>query len=122
MQKLEFEASWDKTLSIKDRKRIEQVFIETKGKNIALIRLWEAVNHKRDLLVTALVHNTGQQVLSFDNKRLRYLENNKLVAEHIFTLPTLTIQPQTSMPWTFIFPIESIRSHAALENGHVEIV
>jgi SLAP domain-containing protein len=125
VQKLRFESSWDKTLSAKDRERIKQVFLETSTTNKSshsLAPLWQAINHKGDLLMTVLVHNFDNQALSFHNKKLRYVENNKVMAEHIFTLPSLTIEYETSMPWTFIFPAEKWNSRAALENGHLEVV
>ncbi|MBA9028425.1 SLAP domain-containing protein [Peribacillus huizhouensis] len=123
MQKLQYESSWDKTLSNKDRKIIEEIFLETslpKQSRFQFTSLWQAMNHKGELLVTVLVHNFSHQVCSFINKNLRYIEKNEIIAEHTFTLPSLTVQPETSMPWTFIFPIESLMSHGSLENGHLE--
>ncbi|MGE8207493.1 SLAP domain-containing protein [Heyndrickxia sp. NPDC080065] len=111
MQKLKFESSWDKTLSDKDRKRINQVFLGSnlsKEDSIQLTPLWQARNYKGELLVTVLVHNFGTQVLSFRDKNLCYVENNEVVAKHKFPLSNLIIEPKTSMPWTFIFPVESL--------------
>ncbi|RID82214.1 SLAP domain-containing protein [Peribacillus asahii] len=125
MQKLQFEPSWDKTLSPKDRKIIEGIFLETRlsnHANIELTPLRQAINHKGELLVTVLVHNFSQRVLLFHNKKLRYIENEKIIAEHIFTLPPLVIQQETSMPWTFIFPIESLKNPATLAKGQLEFV
>ncbi|MGE8080122.1 SLAP domain-containing protein [Peribacillus loiseleuriae] len=123
MQKLQYESSWDKTLSNKDRKIIEGIFLNTSLPNqnsIQFTSLWQAINHKGELLVTVLVHNFSHQVCSFMNKKLRYIENNDIFAEHTFTLPSLTVQPETSMPWTFIFPVESLNSHELLEDGRLE--
>lgn len=125
MQKLQFEPSWDKTLSPKDRKRIEEIYFETSlsnPANVQLTPLWQATNHKGELLVTVLVHNFSQQVLLFHNKKLRYIENKEIIAEYIFNLPSLVIQRETSMPWTFIFPVESLKKPATLEKGHLEFV
>jgi len=125
MQKLQFEPSWDKTLSPKDRKRIEEIHFETSlsnPANVQLTPLWQAANHKGELLVTVLVHNFSQQVLLFHNKKLRYIENKEIIAEYIFNLPSLVIQRETSMPWTFIFPVESLKKPATLEKGQLEFV
>lgn len=122
MQKLQYESSWNKTLSNKDRKIIEGIFLETslpKQNRIQFTSLWQAMNHKGELLVTVLVHNFSHQVYSFISEKLRYIENNEIMAEHTFILPSLTVQPETSMPWTFIFPVESLKSHGSLENGHL---
>ena len=125
MQKLHFESSWDKTLSSKDRKIIEEIHLETRLPNhnsVHLTTLWQARNHKGALLVTVLIHNFGQQVLSFHNNKLCYVENKEITAEYTFTLPSLIVQPETSMPWTFIFPVESLKNQVTLENGHLESV
>ncbi|MCM3654753.1 SLAP domain-containing protein [Metabacillus litoralis] len=125
MQLLRFESSWDKTLSDKDRVMIQQFFLETNVANdesIQFIPLRQALNYKGDLLVTVLIHNFSKQIHLFQDKTLHYLENNKIVAEHIFTLPSLIIESKTSMPWTFIFPPHSLIGHLTLENARLELV
>lgn len=125
MQKLLFESSWDKTISAKDRERILEVFRETSltdQKHVQLTPLWKAaVNHRGELLVAVLVENFTEHPLSFDNKVLRYVDHNEIVAEHTFTLPSLVIESETSMPWTFIFPVESLRKQD-FENGCLVII
>ncbi|WP_188455140.1 SLAP domain-containing protein [Virgibacillus oceani] len=125
MQNLTFESAWSKTISNKDRKQIERAFSDAvfdTVNSIYLSPLWQAINHKNHLLITVLIHNTTQQDLSFHNTKMRYIEGNQIVAEHSFTIPSLVIEPQTSMPWTFIFPVDSMRIRAALKNGKLEIV
>ncbi|MBB2482239.1 SLAP domain-containing protein [Bacillus sp. APMAM] len=120
MQKLQFESAWDKTISENDRERIQQVFLETsssQNKDIEFTPLWEAMNHKGELLVTVLVQNFSEQMISFHNEKLQYWEDENIVAEHSYTLPALMIEPTTSMPWTFIFPTDSFYSQPLLRNG-----
>lgn len=124
LQKLMFESSWDKALSSKDRKDIEAIFLETNENNLENIRLspiWNAVNHRGELLITVLVHNFTQKTLTFNEKRLVYIENDEIVAESSFTLTTLVIPSKVSMPWTFIFPVECLKKPTEFENGHLEI-
>ncbi|MET3697712.1 SLAP domain-containing protein [Bacillus oleivorans] len=124
MQTLKYESSWDKTISVKDRKRIEYVFQMTslsKHTSIEFTPLWQAVNHKGELLATVLVQNFSKHPLSFHYKKLRYVENTEIVAEHTFTFSALVIEPETSMPWTFIFPIESLRKQT-FETGYLELI
>ncbi|MDC3417381.1 SLAP domain-containing protein [Aquibacillus salsiterrae] len=114
---LTFEAKWDKTLSVKDREHIKQVFlesVETLDKQVTFTPLWQAINHENNLLVTVLVHNPTNVPLSFRDKRLCYTEQEEIIAEHSFTIPTLTLQPGTSMPWTFIFPKQCLPSNYSL--------
>lgn len=124
MQKLQFEKSWDKALSEQDRARINQVFSETKDiKNVGVqfIRIREAENYKGEILVMVLIHNPTREAFIFRNTMLRYLENKEVIAEHSFTFPALISEPETSMPWTFIFPVESHKSKPTYENGRLEM-
>lgn len=124
MQQLKLESSWDKALSSKDRKDIEAIFLETSTNNLENIRLtpiWNAVNHRGELLITVLIHNFTQKTLTFSEKRLVYIENDEIVAESSFTLPTLVIPSKVSMPWTFIFPVDCLKKSAEFEKGHLEI-
>lgn len=124
MQKLIFESSWDKALSNKDRKVIEDAFLKTatlNSNNIQFTPLWQAFNHKDELLVTMLIHNFTSEFVSFNDIQLRYLESNKMIAEHLFHHPTLAIQASHSMPWTFIFPSSSTKRKATFENGQMVI-
>ncbi|WP_186576385.1 SLAP domain-containing protein [Aquibacillus kalidii] len=110
MQKLQFENSWDKTISQGDREKIEKAFASTKLNqlhDIELVTLWHATNHKGDLLATAIIHNQTQQSISFENSRIDCLDQNGVIAEHNFSLPNLHIPANTSLPWTFIFPAKS---------------
>jgi SLAP domain-containing protein len=123
MQILRFESSWDKALSNKDRVMIQQLFLETSRSNdesIHFVPLWQAINHKGDLLVTVLIHNFTKHVHLFQDEKMHYLENKEIIAEHIFTLPSLIIEAKTSMPWTFIFPKDHLFGHASLENARLK--
>ncbi|WP_067725278.1 SLAP domain-containing protein [Oceanobacillus damuensis] len=151
MQKLRFEASWDKALPDRDRKAIENAFSqymaaaspsEPSGKYphyseaerrspknqqasktaVDFVPLWQTKNYRGELLITVLVHNFSDEVFNFNQTKLRYMENEEIIAEHPFTIPQLTLAPETSMPWAFIFPAESIKARYDLENGKLEIV
>lgn len=126
MQTLKFEYSWDKALSHKDRKTIEAIFLETCNFNngsIQLIPLWQASNHKGELLVTVLIHNFTQCTYNFNETLIGYSEHNELLAKHLFTISSLVIPPVTTMPWTFIFPIEkSFKNISPLQNGLLTII
>jgi len=108
MQQLRFESSWDKALSAQDRNSIEKLFNETKQQHhstIVFSPIRETINHRKELLITVLVHNFSQNPFTFENTRLVYSNEQEVLAENVFTLPILTIPPQVSMPWTFIFLI-----------------
>ncbi|MFT8320496.1 MAG: SLAP domain-containing protein [Bacillus sp. (in: firmicutes)] len=124
MQKLIFESAWDKTISQKDRKAIEQAFqkadiIETAA--IPITPLWQAINHKGDLLATVIIHNINNKDLFLNHTRLNYFEENTLIAEYAFKVSAIILPPKTSMPWTFIFPKESLIQQPSLQNGYLQI-
>ena len=121
MQQLRFESSWEKALSAQDRNHIEKLFNDTKQQHhstLVFSPIREAINHRNELLITVLVHNFSHNPLTFENTRLVYSNEQEILAEKAFTLPSLTIPAQTSMPWTFIFPIHQ---GTALWNGRLEM-
>jgi len=121
MQQLQFESSWEKALSTQDRDYIEKLFNDTKGQHHATIvfsPIREAINHRNELLITVLVHNFSQNPFTFEDTRIVYSNEHEALAENVFTLPTFTIPPQVSMPWTFIFPVHQ---GAVFGNGRLEI-
>ena len=105
MQKLQFERAWDKTISKKDRLALEQLFQETVEQRETLIDCHvyrRAINHKREMLITVLIHNFSHQALVFNNYQVQCLFDGGQVMQN-FTIPSLCIPVNTSMPWTFIF-------------------
>lgn len=125
MQTLKFESSWHKALSNQDRKTIEAAFLETSKFNNTCIQftpLWQASNHKGELLVTVLIHNFKLHPFSFYKTMIGYTEHSQILAEYAFTIPSLDIAPETTMPWTFIYPIESIKDIPTFQNGHLTLI
>lgn len=123
MQKLIFESAWDKTIAEKDRERIKQSFKEATlapGISIQFTALWEAKNHRGELLVAVLIHNTSQQDFSFYNQKMTYTVNGTIFAAHTFS-PPIIVEKQTSMPWTFIFPAGSFDGFGEFEDGVLDI-
>ncbi|SDN33382.1 SLAP domain-containing protein [Psychrobacillus sp. OK028] len=124
MQKLQFEASWEQAIAIKDRELITDIFQNSKvgdGQSIRLEPIWEAMNYKGEILITVLIHNFTDTELTFQNQKLTYIEKESIIAEHIFTVPKLIIKPISSTPWTFIFPIESLIRKEICGNGQLEM-
>ncbi|MCM3359422.1 SLAP domain-containing protein [Psychrobacillus sp. FSL K6-4046] len=124
MQQLKFEPSWNKAVAAKDREQIEHIFRTTKNhvnKDILFSPIRVAINHKKEFLATVLIHNFTSQELAFNNTRLVYTMENELVAEHVFTVPALTLPPETSMPWTFIFPTHNYVEEIPSLEGNLRI-
>lgn len=124
MQKLQFETSWDKALSIKDRLMIEGLFESTKSiaaQSVQFTPIWEAENYKGELLITVLIHNFTEKDLVFNQTKLRY-EAGQEFAEHVFTLPNVIVPSKVSIPWTFIFPKDSRTNVVNFKNGKLTFV
>ncbi|MDQ0351861.1 SLAP domain-containing protein [Alkalibacillus filiformis] len=101
MQKLIYEHNWENNLAEKDRKYIEEVFEKLsfdRSMKVRFTYVWQAVNHRSDLLVTAIVHNLSDEEVTFNKTLVEYVG----VAKDQFSLP-ITFNAHTSMPWTFIF-------------------
>lgn len=124
MQTLQFESSWEKTISIRDRELITEIFQDSSmidGQIIRLVPIWEALNYKGEILITVLIHNSTDIEQIFQKQKIAYIEKETIIAEHTFTVPKLIIKPKTSMPWTFIFPVESLRMKEINGNGKLEL-
>lgn|SRR5690606_33500035 len=104
MQKLQFEAAWDKAISAQDRSLIEQVFHETKEQDqpISCCVIRTAINHRKQKLIIALIHNRTNQQLNFRNREVSIVTKTGVITQN-FTIDALEIPPYCSMPWTFIF-------------------
>lgn len=124
MQNLQFESSWEKAISIKDRELITEIFQNSNmkdGQIIRLVPIWEALNYKGEILITVLIHNFTDIEQIFQKQKIAYIEKETIIAEHTFTIPQLTIKPNTSIPWTFIFPVKSLRMKDIRGNGKLEL-
>jgi SLAP domain-containing protein len=124
MQRLIFESAWDKTIDVKDRQDIITAFEQAKqsGDNQLFIPLCSAINHRRDLLVSVIIQNDTDKILSLQHKTLTYIEGAKPIATQTFHDRRLTIPAKRSMPWTFIFPRSTLKKEPQLEDGHLQVV
>ncbi|MBN3553751.1 SLAP domain-containing protein [Fictibacillus nanhaiensis] len=123
MQKLEFESAWDKTIARQDREEIERVFSELHSEEHVrqqAVILKTAYNHKEEFLVTVLINNYSTEPFSLIGKKVLYTEEEHTISE-MASRYTLEISPDTSMPWTFIFPAASLRKQPSREYGKLII-
>lgn len=124
MQKLTLQSAWKKTIAEQDLEKIKRAFLNvrlTAGNDIQFTSLWQAKNHRRELLIAVLIHNTSEKDFHFYNQKMRYEINSKTFTEHSFS-PLIVVGRQTSMPWTFIFPVDSFDSTKSFENGELYLV
>ncbi|XOQ14363.1 MAG: SLAP domain-containing protein [Shouchella clausii] len=117
MQTLKFEEAWQRTISEKDVQAIKNVFAAQQGELQPFLPLWQALNHRGDLLVTVLVQHTGDGEWPNDEREYVYLEDGEEVAADHFSLKRLGLKPHVSMPWTFIFPKETQKKAPRLKGA-----
>ncbi|WP_175631863.1 SLAP domain-containing protein [Virgibacillus siamensis] len=121
MQTLQFHPAWDSTLSEKDRHTIKQSFELATLKPDKIIQftpLWQAKNHRGNLLVTVLIHNIGEAEVTWNKEKIVLYTNSSKMAEHRFSLP-FTCKSKTSTPWTFIFPQGHYEGDYEIPNGEL---
>lgn len=123
MQNLKYEDAWARAISDKDRLLVERAFEEKNltDEPIQFSTLRIDRNYKNELLILVLVHNITNEEITFNKKRINYMHGEKLIGDYEFTLPSLIVPPRTSMPWTFIFPVDSHSSHDTEVIGQLEI-
>lgn len=112
-QQLELEESWIKSLSDEQKTSLIEL-----AKNLPALKEGEvniqSVQIKRveegSLNVMLLIRNGSTQALSFEKLPLAlYDATGEVVAKGLFELGSLVVNPNTSKPWLFIFPPESIQ-------------
>lgn len=112
-QQLELEESWIKALSDEQKNSLIEL-----AKGLPSIKEGEvniqSVQIRRDdtgaLNVMLLIRNGSAKSLSFEKLPLVLMDaTGEKVAEGLFELDSLTVNANTSKPWLFIFPPESIR-------------
>ena len=123
MQQLYLHPTWEKAVSQKDLALIEHVFDTTYTQVDDVIMspiVRAAFNYKGELLITALVHNFTHHSVRFANRSV-FIRCGDYMEEQVFTIPTLSIPPFTSMPWTFIFKPDPLHAELDLQNLILEV-
>lgn len=123
MQSLIFEEAWDKTIDPYDRQKIKATFNQAnrlKKEPEKFIPLWQARNHRGDLLVAVIIQNISEDLLTLMHVPLTYYEAGQPIATHSFLDQRLTIESKCSMPWTFIFPKAVIVEVPKLKAGYIK--
>lgn len=78
--------------------------------DLELFPFIQAKNHLGNLLITALIENDTDQSKTIKNATIAYRIKDEIIAKHTFSFANLVIAPQTSIPWTFIFPKDTQRN------------
>lgn len=111
-QQLELEESWIKALSNEQKNFLIELAKTLPALNEGEVNI-QGVQIRRSeegaLHVMLLIRNGSPQSLSFETLPLAlYDATGEKVAEGVFELGSLTVNANTSKPWLFIYPPESI--------------
>lgn len=125
-QKLELEESWIKTLSDAQKESLIQLAkrlpaLKPGEVNVQSVQVSKAEDGSLRALL--LIRNGSERSLSFEKLPLELIDaTGESVAQGLFELGSLTVNAETSKPWLFIFPPESIaKEHPDLSRWSVRI-
>lgn len=110
--KLELHESWEKSLPTEQKNALEQLLstlpaLKKDEVNITGVQLKDQMDES--LAITVFIRNGSSQTLSFQQIPLVLSDaNNNIVAKGSFKLDDFEILPNTTKPWTFIFPKEMV--------------
>ncbi|GAA0289171.1 SLAP domain-containing protein [Gracilibacillus halotolerans] len=108
MQSFQLQEAWQRQISPDDKEQLIDLFNKTRnqmGETITCIPYRLAFNHRQDLLCTVLIHNTKDESIDLRNVMITIKKESKEVATNIFEDLPLQLPSKTSMPWTYIFPL-----------------
>lgn len=112
-QKLELEESWIKSLSEAQKESLIELAkrlpaLKPGEVNVQSVQL--SKGEAGSLRALLLIRNGSDKSLSFEKLPLVLIDaTGEVVAQGLFELDSLTVNAETSKPWLFIFPPESIQ-------------
>lgn len=111
--RLELEDSWDQQLPAEDKEQLKALVSslpKPKPKEVNLMGIQARFNENGDLSTTILIRNGNHKSLSIQQLPLQVFDaEQELVAQGAFSLNDLTVNANTSKPWTFVFPKEMVK-------------
>lgn len=126
-QQLELEESWIKALNETQKNSLIELArnlppLQPNEVNVQSVQLTR--DSEGSLRALLLIRNGSEQTLSFEKLPLAlYDAAEEIVAKGLFEVGGLTVNPQTSKPWLFIFPTESIeRPDADLTRWKISVI
>lgn len=108
MQRLQFHPVWERTLPIAEKTAYERFFHETAKHQMNNIIPY-IITEKRlgGLVTTVFIQNFLSLPLQLDQTTVCVkTKDDQCVASYSFS-PHLHINPNSSMPWSFVFPPEA---------------
>lgn len=110
---LDLDETWKKQLPQEQQEALVEMIkkLPKLGKNeVNFTGLQAKVHEDKSLVTTILIRNGNNKSINLEQLPLEVVDaNGKLVAKGAFRLdPVLSVQPNSTKPWTFIFPEELV--------------
>lgn len=106
--RLDLEESWEKSIDEKTKKMLEKLVAEApplKPNEVNFLGVSAKQQENGDLVVTILIRNGNEKNITLEQIPLGIQDaTNEEIARGSFTLENLTVDANTSKPWSFIFP------------------
>ncbi|PEJ58426.1 MULTISPECIES: accessory Sec system S-layer assembly protein [unclassified Bacillus (in: firmicutes)] len=116
IHRLDIDPTWEGRLTeeqITELSNLVNTLPKLRVNEVSLHALRANYNDDGNLAVNILVRNGSTTAVNLELLPLEMLnEKGEIIAKGLFTLPPLTIQANTSKPWTFIFPQELVEIQA----------
>jgi SLAP domain-containing protein len=109
--RLILQKTWERAVSAQDREIFQKIFQSSpfpQDNELIFLPIRAGINYEKHIFATVLIQNGGKHDLIFDNFPLFFYDNTSKIAEHKFTIKELVVKANTSTPWTFIFPKETM--------------
>ncbi|WP_342600183.1 accessory Sec system S-layer assembly protein [Psychrobacillus sp. FSL H8-0483] len=110
--RLDLDENWEQSLASADKEQLAKVvegLAVPKKNELNFMGLNQRFQEDGSLAVTILIRSGHEKNVSIEKLPLEVMDAAKeIVAKGAFTLPPLTVQANTSKPWTFIFPNEMV--------------
>jgi accessory Sec system S-layer assembly protein len=114
VHRLDLDPSWEERLTEEQKDELSNLVstLPQLGENeVSLYPVSANRDQEGNLLATLLIRNGSKQAVDLQALPLELInENLETIVVGSFTLPPLTILPNTSKPWTFIFPADMIQN------------
>lgn len=115
---LDLDESWKKQLPKEQQEAMANIVkdLPKLGKNeVNFTGLQIRLNDDKSLHVSIFIRNGNDKTINLEQLPLEIIDaNNKQVAKGSFKMdPVLTVQPNSTKPWTFIFPAELVDAENA---------
>lgn len=110
--RLDLDENWEKSLATANKDQLRKIVEDLtppKKNEVNFMGLQQSLREDGSLTVTVLIRSGHEKDISISQLPLEVMDATKeTVAKGAFTLPPLTVQANTSKPWTFIFPKEMV--------------